>query len=125
MKRGIFWVKEHESKKPELITVSVCCDALGTPLVPVVFSGKAGTNFNHKTEWEKLPRFVTGGVPFDTFPRGRVEIKRGGTTVFLNPDLCRESIISLIIAEFELESLYASGNVKIIGDGSRHYQHRC
>ena len=125
MKKGIFWCKQFKSGTPELIIVSVPCDSSGAPLETVSFSGKSGNGFNHKSEWERLPKSVTGGAPFDMFPRGRVEVKRGNVTVFLNPDLCREAVIQRIINDFELQSNWASGSVRFVGDGSRHYRHRC
>ena len=60
MKKGIFRCVDAESEHLWLITVSVSCDAEGNPDTPAVFTSKAGTNFNHKAEWEK--RMAAGCV---------------------------------------------------------------
>ena len=77
MKKGIFWCVAAESAHPWLITVSVSCDAEGNPDTPAVFTSKAGMNFNHKAEWEKLDKSIRGGLPYNYYPRGRVEIWKG------------------------------------------------
>ena len=125
MKRGVFWCREHTSQEPELIAVSVSCVAFGAPQETAEFSAKSGENFNHRAEWEKFGKAVTKGLPFDTFPRGRVEIKNGKATVFLNPDLCREPVIERIVNAFELSTFREQGKLRLVADGSRHYRHRC
>ena len=100
MKKGIFWCVAAESAHPKLITVSVSCDPNGNPDTPVMFSSKAGTSFNHKAEWEKLDKSIRGGVPYNYYPRGRVETRKGKATVYLNPDINREDIIQIVFEVF-------------------------
>lgn len=59
--KGIFWWIDGE-----LVCRKVLCDENGTSLEPVEFTAKSGDNFNHKAEWEKLPRAVTGGKPYNS-----------------------------------------------------------
>lgn len=79
------------------------CDKSGAPLKDVKFSYKKGDNFNHKAEWENLPKSVTGGKPYHYYPRGRVEVKRDKAIVYLNPQLNREEILTQIYTEFGLD----------------------
>ena len=82
MKKGIFRCVETKSEHPWLITGSVNCNAKGSPDTPAVFTSRAGTNFNHKAEWEKLDQSIRGGVPYNYYPPGRVEIRKGKATVY-------------------------------------------
>lgn len=63
MKKGLFWVVNHDKNEPILIT-------------------KSGENFNHKIEWRKFGKEITKGKEYNYFPRGRVEINKGRITVF-------------------------------------------
>lgn len=121
MKKGIFWCINIDTECPELITVSVACNKNGDSKEPVNFSSKSGDNFNHRLEWVRLDRSVTAGQPYNYYPRGRVEIKNGKATVFLNPIINKEVIVSKVIDEFELmtEELVS---ISIKSDGSNHYR---
>lgn len=124
MRKGIFWCTKFDAESMELITVSVVCDKDGDSQEPVQFSSKSGNNFNHRIEWNHLDRKITEGKAFDYYPRGRVEIKNGKATVFLNPVINKECIVSKIIDEFDL----MTGELKRIdikSDGSNHYHFTC
>ena len=116
MYKGIFWYDPAEKK---LIVKKVACDPDGVALEPVEYSSKSGDNFNHKAEWTRLPRSITNGNPYNYYPRGRVEIKKGKATVYLNPILNEPGATDLIKAEFDLggEALL----LRYISDGSEHY----
>lgn len=92
--KGIFWWMDGS-----LVCRKALCSDTGTPLEPVEFTAKNGENFNHKVEWEKLPRRVTGGRPYNYYPRGRVEVKRSKATVYLNPQLNRDDVLTQIHKE--------------------------
>ena len=114
LSKGIFWwIDEH------LFCRKVSCDANGMSLEAADFTSKSGDNFNHKAEWEKLPKKMTGGKPYDYDPRGRVEIKRDKVTVYLNPILNRREVLEKIESEFGLKVLSV---VVIKNDGSAHYR---
>ena len=83
MKKGLFWVVNHDANEPILITKSVECNADGTALENVEYTSKSGENFNHKIEWGKFGKEITKGKEYNYFPRGRVEINKGRITVFL------------------------------------------
>ena len=124
MKKGIFWCANFDTEFPELITVSVVCDKNGNSKEPVQFNSKSGNNFNHRLEWECIDRKITKGQSFNYYPRGRVEIKNGKATVFLNPILNKESIVSKVIDEFGLRVTELT-DVRIKSDGSNHYHFTC
>ena len=82
MRKGIFWCTNFDSECPELITVSVVCDKNGDSQETVQFSSKSGDSFNHRLEWERLDRKITGGQSFNYYPRGRIEVKNGRIKIF-------------------------------------------
>ena len=43
---------------------------------------------NHRRFWETLPHFLTGGMPYNYYPRGRVELRHGKAVVYLHSTLC-------------------------------------
>ncbi len=112
--KGVFWWINGA-----LVCRKVRCSDAGAPLEPVEFTAKSGENFNHKAEWEKLPRSVTGGKPYNYYPRGRVEVKQSKATVYLNPQLNREDVKAQIEKEFGLKGLSC---VCAKSDGSAHYR---
>ena len=119
MYKGIFWRALNREGEPVWICRKVLCDADGVPTESFVdFSAKSGDNFNHKAEWEKLSRSVTDGHPFDWFPRGRVEIKRGRAVIYAHPALTADDCVEQIKEEFGL----ADVDVRVIADGSSHYR---
>lgn len=116
MKKGLFWFVNSE-----LITKFVECNAEGMALEDVEYTSKSGENFNHKIEWENLSKEITKGKEYNYFPRGRVEINKGKITIFLNPDINSEDVINKVIEEFELQDIE---NIRIVTDGSRHYEYQ-
>lgn len=124
-KKGIFWVADFESDHPRLITVAAQCDADGKSVSSVEYSSKSKNNFNHKTEWQKLTKTVTKGLPYNYYPRGRVEIKNKKATVYLNPDINTAVIVEIITDFFNLKISNGLISVKIKNDGSKHYQYLC
>lgn len=124
MRKGIFWCANFDTECPVLITVSAACDKNGDSKEPVRFSSKSGNNFNHRPEWERLDRSITAGRPFNYYPRGRVEIKNGKATVFLNPAINKECIVRRIMDAFELMTGELNC-INIKSDGSSHYRFTC
>ena len=124
MRKGIFWCANFDTECPELITVSAACDKNGDSKELVRFSSKSGNNFNHRPEWERLDRSITAGRPFNYYPRGRVEIKNGKATVFLNPAINKEFIVYRIMDAFELMTGELNC-INIKSDGSSHYRFTC
>ena len=121
MKKGIFWCVDTSLLQPRLITVSVSCNANGDADPSAVFSSKSGENFNHKAEWEKLDKTIRNGVAYNYYPRGRVEVKNGKATIYLNPDINRGHILRAIREAFELTNPEELAEIAVKSDGSRHY----
>ena len=121
MKKGLFWVVNHNTDEPILITKLVNCNIDGKALESVEYTSKSRENFNHKIEWGKLGKEITKGKEYNYFPRGRVEINKGRITIFLNPDINNEVVINKVIKEFELQKIE---NIRIISDGSSHYEYQ-
>ena len=127
MKKGLFWCKNYNSDAPELITVSIACDANGqTDAQPDgFFSAKSGDNFNHRLEWARFGQEITEGHPFNYYPRGRVEIRNGKATIYLNPAINREDIIAKVVAAFALDAPAELKSIRAVNDGSEHYRFLC
>lgn len=85
MRKGIFWCTNFDSECPELITVSVVCDKNGDSQETVQFSSKSGDSFNHRLEWERLDRKITGGQSFNYIPEGVLKLKTAKLLSFLIP----------------------------------------
>lgn len=121
MKKGIFWVVNDE-KETNLISVTVECDIDGNSLDDTVkFSSKSGENFNHNKEWAKLPKLITESMSYNYYPRGRVEIKKGKVRIYINPDAYNETVLALIIKDFDLEK--CSDKIRVVIDNSAHYNY--
>lgn len=124
MKKGIFWCRNYLTEEAELLIVAAECDRTGNALDPeAAFSSKSGKNFNHRIEWQRMERSVTQGFSFDHWPRGRVEIRNGRATVFLNPDLNTEEFVLKLTDVFGLNSGELE-SIRIVNDGSIHYRHK-
>ena len=124
MRKGIFWCIYQKSKL-HLVTVNVKCTADGESDEVVEYSSKSGENFNHKEEWKRLDREITGRMPYNYYPRGRVEIKNGKCTVYMNPDINTEEVEKMIMDFFELNKTDKLRSVNFKSDGSAHYRSLC
>lgn len=115
LRKGIFWYINKS-----IVSVGVSCDTNGQVEEICEYSSKSGENFNHKAEWDKMSKTVTENKPYNYYPRGRVEIKNGNATVWLNPSLDREEIIEKIKKEFGLDT----DKIRVIikPDNSLHYR---
>lgn len=105
----------------EILSLPVPCDEDGNPVVPVSFNSRNGCSNTHKASW----RTVTAGrkelrkIPWNYFPRGRVEISRGRAFVFLNPRILScGNYLERIKETFGIACL----DVKVKIDNSAHYQ---
>ena len=124
MYKGIFWIYRDAAGAWKLLTVKALCDRDGTALQPVRYSSKSGENFNHKAEWKRLGHKITDGRPYNYYPRGRVENRKGRITVYIPPSLFREDTLSVIFQEFGLKGEAADRSIRVKADGSAHYQYQ-
>ena len=101
-KRGLFWYVDGE-----LLCFPVSGDEANT------------VSNNHRRFWETLPHSLTGGVSYNYFPRGRVELRHGKALVYLHPTLCTPGIDTRIRHAFSLPD---EMQLSLKADGSRHYR---
>lgn len=84
-KRGLFWYVDGE-----LLCFPVSGEEADT------------VSNNHRRFWETLPHSLTGGMSYNYFPRGRVELRHGKAVVYLYPSLCTPGIDIRIRHAFSL-----------------------
>lgn len=101
-KRGLFWYMDGEL---------LCFPVSGAEVDTV--------SNNHRRFWETLPHSLTGGMSYNYFPRGRVELRHGKAVVYLYPSLCTPGIYARICHAFSLPD---EMQVSFKADGSRHYR---
>lgn len=114
--RGVFWVRSLSER--DIVTVRFQSDENGV-LTDNCLTAK---DINHKHLWERLDSVVTGGLPFDYYPRGRVELRRGRALIFCSPHICTVELKSLITERFGLTQENGIKDVILKADGSSHYQ---
>ena len=84
-KRGLFWYVDGEL---------LCFPVSGAEVDTV--------GNNHRRFWKTLPHSLTGGMSYNYFPRGRVELRHGKAVVYLHPSLCTLGIDIRIRHAFSL-----------------------
>ena len=117
--RGIFWVladTEDELSPAHILMFAKGCDMDGIPVDFIELNSSDGMSYNHKATWRALPKKTTHGKPFDYYPRGRVEIRNGKATIWLNANI-------LHLAD-EIKRLFGLNGipVSVREDGSEHYK---
>lgn len=113
--KGLFWLSE------KLIIIKAECDTDGN-FFKMPDSNLLSENrkeFNHKSAWQTLPKSDTNGKPFNYYPRGRVQIKRGNAIIFTNENALPE--IENIKRAFGLFNGNGIADIKIKVDMSDHY----
>ena len=127
---GIFWLitDSPDLEDHKLLYFNTKCDTEGkvTEPPPIPFNAKNGKSFNHEATWEQHIQGNSEHKPYNKkefyyYPRGRVQIANGSATIYLNPNLNRGSIIEEIKEAFGL-SKYNVRKIRIVADGSRHYE---
>lgn len=101
MREGLFWVIGSKSDW-ELLTFFAPSDAI-----------------SHKDAWERyiqLSKKRFRGVSYNFYPRGRVVIRSGRSTVFLNQHIATAEVLHKVCEVFSLTE------PKVHAEGSRHYR---
>ena len=119
--KGVFWIADDAEKYVFRIPCDINGNVVGETEYPL--NSKDGNNYNHRILWAALPKELTLANPFDCFPRGRVEIRNGKATVYLNPDINNSKIQSFIIDRFGLTEENSIKSVRFVSDGSNHYKY--
>ena len=114
--KGVFWVRSLSGN--DIIALRFLSDENG-----VLTDGSlTSKDINHQRLWERLDSVVTGGVPYNFYPRGRVELRRGKALIFCSPHLCTEQLKKLITERFGLRAENGIKEVLLKADGSAHYK---
>ena len=114
--RGVFWVRSL--KESDMIALRFLSDENGV----LTDSRLTSKDINHQRLWERLDSVITGGVPYNFYPRGRVELRRGRALIFCSPHICTEQLKTLITERFGLTTENGIKEVLLKADGSAHYR---
>ena len=104
LSRGVFWEVDDQ--------------LLAYPFYEDATDGvaKSGNTFNHKKLWQSINP-TRYSVPYNYYPRGRVEVTRSGKAViYMNPNISSDTI-SAVRKEFGIRE-----EPKIVYDYSDHYK---
>ena len=123
--KGLFWLVKNDSEKFELFCIKILCYRDGETLEKVETGVCESEKLNHERAWAKLDKAVTQGKPYNFYPRGRVEIKKGKATIFFNPVCNQQEIIEKICRSFGLTRENGIVDIRIKNDNSWHYRYFC
>ena len=122
--KGIFWIVDLDDvQRNAPYCVRIPCTPDGRSIeIDEAHLAKSGDTYNHERYWVAMPRTLTRGLPFDYYPRGRVEIAHGKATIYLNPHIATDEVVQFITNTFGLTA--PNGVIKVIVkvDGSYHYR---
>lgn len=99
MVKGIFWYLPHENR---LISYKVECDRYGRELNSTEKTCDFGNEYEILKAWIQFPDSVKKFKPYNYYPRGKVDFKKGKAIITINPVLDKLEIIDLIIKEFNI-----------------------
>ena len=122
--KGVFWITDLDDiDRNENYCFKIPSDRFGNVVSDGLdLNAKSGTTYNHEKLWRSLPRKITQGKPFDYFPRGRIEIKNGKATIYLNPLINTEEIQRFLIDKFNLTEANGIDKTVFSSDWSEHYK---
>ena len=123
--KGLFWLVKNDSEKFELFCIKILCYRDCETLEKIETGICESEKLNYERAWAKLDKAVTQGKPYNFYPRGRVQIKKGKATIYLNPALNEEAIIEKICCSFGLTRENEIVDIRIKNDNSWHYRHLC
>ncbi len=103
--KGAFWFRSPLELVPSLIQ----CDSLGNPT-----DSRKLSSTDPKQAWLSLPHRITEGKEYSSYPYGRVEIRRGVATVYLDESLCDPDSKRIIADRFMLYPQCGIGRVEYV-----------
>lgn len=124
LSHGVFWIADLDDIRNNT------CYCFPIPCTPdgvntgdtSHLDAKSGTTYNHEKLWSRLPSELTHGMPFDHYPRGRVQIRNGKAVIFLNPNIATDEVKDFLVEEFHLTAANGIKSVSVKADGSSHYR---
>jgi hypothetical protein len=130
LRSGIFWIISdyYDLSDYKILIFDIPCDSNGNPnnTHSIELNSKHGNTYNHKKLWESEVKNNNNHRPYNKkdynyYPRGRVEISHNRATIYLNPHINISNFIDLIKEGFGL-FIYNIPEIRVIADGSEHYQ---
>lgn len=104
--KGPFWVIAESVKDILSNSYNLLCDKeLCTYEGKLDRSRPERKNQTHEAVWEKYKKNFNTDLPYNYFPRGRVEVYQGVAYINLNSLINKPKIINDILKEYEIESL--------------------
>lgn len=122
--KGIFWISEVDDWDAEQMIFRIPITPAGEVIEPekLDLNSKNVDNYNHRLLWKSLQTRFTHNKPYNYYPRGRVEIKRGKAVIYANPNICCEELVNLLTKRFGLIEENGIVEVRLKLDGSDHYK---
>lgn len=121
--KGLFWLVRTKQGSFQILCCKLLCFRDGVTIEEVETGFCENDGISHKDAWDKMQKDdTTKNKPYNYFPRGRVEIKKGKAIIYANPVLCNDSVINRIKESFGLTLSNGINKIKIKADNSRHYQ---
>lgn len=125
--KGIFWFtctftdNACDYTNTCLIHLNIPCDTDGNVTdSSVIFNSSNNDSVTHKESWQALVAAdkELRTKPWNYFPRGRVDIRKGKALIFMNPNILDcDNYIDIITDAFGIAGL----KVEVKADNSSHY----
>lgn len=120
--KGLFWLVKNDEEKFELFCIKILCYRDGETLEKIETGECESEKLNHERAWVQIDKQITKGKPYNFYPRGRVQIKKGKATIFMNPILHQKEILEKIITSFGLTAENGLTHIRVKHDNSYHYR---
>lgn len=121
--KGLFWLTRTKEGNFQILCCKLLCFRDGVTIEEVETGFCENDGISHERAWDKMQKDEnTKNKPFNYFPRGRVQIKKGKATIFANPILCNDSVIDVVKESFGLTLENGINKIRVKADNSKHYQ---
>ncbi len=121
--KGLFWLIKTKEGTFQILCCKLLCFRDGVTIEEVETGHCENDGISHEQAWTKMAKEEnTKNKPYNYFPRGRVQIKKGKATIYANPVLCNDSIIKAIKESFGLTLDNGINKIRVKADNSKHYQ---
>ena len=121
--KGLFWLVRTKQGSFQILCCKLLCFRDGVTIEEVETGFCENDGISHMDAWDKMQKDEnTKNKPYNYFPRGRVQIKKGKATIFANPILCNDSVIGIVKESFGLTLENGINKIRVKADNSKHYQ---
>ena len=115
----MFWLTDNDMGTIQLTCCKVLCFPNGEE---AEVESTEREKLNHERVWATLDKKITRNKPYNYYPRGRVEIKRGKATIYLHPIMCDKEVLVQVMAQFGLYQRNGLKDIRIKPDHSKCYR---